>query len=198
MSENERSQIVTPTGRIAFCKNLFTPGGDKDRYSAALIFSEEQDLSDLKKLMYRTAREEGIPEKEIKSKKFKWGVKPADEDSIDKYDFMEEGTRILNASSGFEVEVKGTKKGPDGKMEDLIESDIKAGDFCRFLVSAYCWEFSGKKGVSLNLLGVQKVKDGEAFYARVPSDVYFEEEEFDIDVDEAFDDEEFDEEEASF
>lgn len=181
-AKEERQHLVTPTGRICFIKNLFSPN-NKDKYTATLLLDDSQDLKPLKQLMMKAAREK-FKEADIKSKKFKWGVKTPDEEAIDGYEFFTEETVILNAATRFEVEVKGPKKGPDKKYEDILEGDIKAGDFCRFLVSAYPWEFEKTKGVGLNLLAVQMIKEGEALYQRRPSDEFFDEVELDIDLDE--------------
>lgn len=186
MSE-EKKTLVTPTGRIVFIKNLFEPNS-KGKYTATLLFDKnEQDLKTLKELMLETARSK-FDEKTIKSKKFKWGMKSPDEEAIEDYDFFDEDTVILNTSTKFEIDVKGPNRGPDGKFETLIDGDIKAGDHCRFLISCYAWENNeeGKNfGVSFNIIAVQMVKQGEALYARRPSDDFFGEVEFDVDPDAA-------------
>ncbi len=184
MSE-ERETLVTPSGKILFHKNLFEQN-EKGRFKASLLFNKSQDLKKIKDLMLKAAKEKF--KKEIyQSKKFSWGMKTPDEDGIRDYDFFSEDVMVLNASTKFEVEVKSAKKGPDGKNETLIESDLKAGDICRFLISVYAWEYEDegkKRGVSLNLMAVQKIKDGEALYARIPSDEFFDEVEIDVSTDE--------------
>lgn len=177
MSE-EKKTVVTPTGRIVFLKNLFVPN-DKEKYTCSLLFKDSQDLTELKDLMLVKAREK-FHEKDIKSKKFSWGIKTPDEDAIDKYDFFDKETIVLNAATKFEVDVVGSTKGSDGKYIPLIDGDLKAGDFCRFIVSAYAWEYEGKKGVSLNLNGVQLIKEGEALYARRETTSVFDEVSFDV------------------
>ena len=89
----------------------------------------------------------------------------------------------MDANSTFEIEVKGPNKGPDKKYEDLIEDDIKAGDYCRFIVSPAAFEFTDDitvRGSKFYLAAVQKIKDGEALYSRVPSDDIFADVEFDL------------------
>lgn len=178
MSEEGKKHIVTPTGQICFIKNLFEPNEDGN-YSATLLLNTDQDTKPLKNLMMGAARTK-FDEDVIKSKKFKWGVKKPDSESINQYDFMTDDTLVLNCSTKFPVEVKGPNKGSDGKYETLLDGDLKAGDFCRLLVSAYPWEYKGKTGVSLNLLAVQMIKEGEALYSRRPSDDFFDEAELDV------------------
>jgi hypothetical protein len=183
-NDNEKVSVVTPSGKIVFIKNLFDKN-DKERYVASLILKEDQDLSKIKKMMMDAAKAR-FDEKIYTSKKFKWGMKRPDEEAIEKYDFFDEQTYVVNASTKFDVEVKGINKGPDGKLEELIDGDLKAGDFCRFLISAYAWENTDQgvtRGVSLNLTAVQMVKVGEALYSRVASDSVFGEVELDIEVD---------------
>ena len=182
MSDQERKTEVTPSGKIVFIKNLFEPNEDGKR-TGTLILNKDQNVKGLKNLMLVKAREK-FDEKQIKSPKMQWGLKKPSDESIEQYDFMDEDTLVLNAGTKFEIEVKSKDKGPDGKLEDLIDGDLKAGDFCRFLVSAYCWEYKGKYGVSLNLTAVQFIKEGEALYSRVASDNAFDEVEVDIEVEE--------------
>lgn len=191
MSSEEKKNTVTPTGRIVFHKNLFSPGQDQrgnDKYSASLILDKDAPkIKELQKLMREVALAR-FEEKVVKSKKFKWGMKTPDEDAIEKYEFFNEDVFILNCSTQFPVEVKGNKRMSNGKFEDLIDGDLKAGDHCRFLVSAYAWENKEQgvsRGVSLNLIAVQFVKEGEALYSRVASDDAFGEVEFDVEPEES-------------
>jgi hypothetical protein len=181
---DEKKQVVTPTGRIVFLKNLFEPN-NKEKYTATLLFNDSQDLKRLRSMMLEEARTK-FDEKIINSSKFKWGMKKPDEEAMENFDFFDEETVILNCSTKFPIEVKGTSKGPDGKYEDLIDGDLKAGDYCRFLVSCYAWENTteGKnRGVSFNVSAVQMIKKGEALYQRKPSDDLFAEADIDIEVD---------------
>ena len=185
MSKEVKKLVVTPTGRICFNKHLFVAGGEKNRYSCALVFSSEQDLSKIKNLMMETAKAK-FDEKEIKSAKFSWGIKKVD---VNELEFLNDGDLIMNVDRNGEFqppEVKGNKKGPDGKYEDLIDGDIKAGDYCRLLVSAFAWEYKGKRGVKLNFDAVQFVKTGEAYYSIPTSDSAWDKEELDVEVEEVF------------
>ena len=171
-------KLVTPTGRVCFTKNIFEQNS-KGKFTACLVFNKDQDLSKLKDAMLAAAKAK-FEEKIYTSKKFSWGLKESDAD--DEYEFLQD-KMILNASTKFDIEVKGTNKGPDGKYENLLEDDFKAGDHFRAVVSVYAWEFTDegtKRGVSFNIVALQKIKEGEAFYSRVPSDDIFADVEFDL------------------
>lgn len=189
MSKTKSEKVVTCTGRILFIGNLFEKN-DKGLYKASLLFDKNQEgVKKLQKIMRDTALEK-FDEKIVKSKKFRWGLKGHDEEAIEQYEFFTEDTMILDANSKHDVEVKGSQKGPDGKLETLIEGDIKAGDHCRFIVTPFAWEHDDdgvSRGCKFFLSAVQKIKDGEALYSRVPSDDIFGEAEFDITPEESTD-----------
>lgn len=180
MSETTKQTVVTPTGQIVFTNNVFKPNDD-GKFSATLLLNKSQDVSKLKAIMMEAAKQK-FSEDQIKSKKMNWsGLKVADEDSQETYDFMDDETLILNASTKFEIEVKSSEKDNKGKYIDLVEGDLVAGDYCRFLVSAYPWEYQKKYGVSFNVIAIQKVKDcEEPLYSRPSSDSTFDEAEFDM------------------
>jgi len=182
MSE-ERKTMVSPTGRLAFIKNLFVSGGDKDRFSGALIFDKSQDLKALKAGMLECAKLK-FKEEDIKSKKFSWGVKAVDADD-NKVDFLDGNMLVMNMDRNGTFgppEVYGSNRGPDGKLEKLIDGDLKAGDHARAVISFFAWEYQGKKGVKVNFDGIQFIKADEAFYTAPTSDSYFEETAFDVAV----------------
>lgn len=187
MSDKKQvERLVTPTGKITFIKNLFVSGGDKDRFSGALVLSSDQDTSKLRALMMNAAKEAGFTKDDVTSSKFSFGMKKVD---IKDLDFCNEGDVIVNFDRNGSFgppEVKGVNKGPDGKYEDLIDGDIKAGDYCRVLVSAFGWEYKGKKGVKLNFEAVQFIKEGEAFYSAPTSDSAWDDTTMDVEIPEAF------------
>jgi len=182
MSNDEKVRMVTPTGRIVFHKNLFVSGGEKDRFSAALVFSKDQDVTTIKKLMMDCAKAAGYDKKTVTSPKFAWGLKAVDTKELD---FCNEGDMIINFDRNGSFgppEVKGKNKGPDGKYEDLIDGDIGAGDHCRILISAFAWEYKGKSGVKLNFDAVQFVKKGEPYYSIPTSDDAWDDVAIDVEV----------------
>ena len=180
MSDKKQEvRIVTPTGRVAFIKNLFVKGGEKERYSGALVFSKDQDITSIKNLMMNAAKEAGFTKEDVNHKDFSWGVKTVDTNELD---FCNEGDRIANfdRNGAFGApEVKSSVKGPDGKYEDLQEGDLKAGDHCRVLLSAFGWTYKKRKGVKLNFEAVQFIKSGEAYYSAPTSDSAWDSTEFD-------------------
>lgn len=182
MTTNTEAKIVTPTGRIVFHKNLWEANA-KGKYTAAIVFSEDQETHSqfvaIKNLIEAVAKEKWggkIPKKLMRPIKF--GEDGDYEDG--EYDFLI-GNYVMNAGTKFEVEVFSNEKDCDGNYETIFdEKEFKAGDYARMVVSAYAWEYEAKKGVSLNLCGVQKMGTGEAFYQRKSSQSFFAEEESDF------------------
>lgn len=153
---NPNTIALTPVGRIAFEKHLFE-ADENGKFRAALIIDTDKNMSKVKAICKMAAEEKWgskIPKKLILPYKANH-----DAETIEKYSFME-GNIILNAATKFEVPVF------DRNNEELFKGDLKAGDQCRFAVSAWAWEYKGKFGVSLNLNGVQLIREDEAFYSR--------------------------------
>jgi len=185
MAIKQAPKLVTPTGRIVFLKNLFEPN-NKGKYTCSLLLDKDSSdaMKKLESLMVEAAKAE-FDDKTLASKKFKWGMKTPDEEAIEKYAFMDANKYVLNTSTKFQIPVVGNRKGSDGKFLPLIEGDLKAGDYCRFFVSAFAWEnkIEGvNRGVSFNLLGVQLVKEGEPLYERKDSVDVFSSVAFDMEV----------------
>lgn len=174
MSE-KKEQVVTPTGRITFHKNLFSPD-ENGKYRAALVFSKQQNLKPLRRLIDLAIKEKW-PDK--KPSGLRMPVREEERsEMLEKYPFLEDKL-IMNCATKFEVPVKSTERGPDGELEDVFDGDVKAGDHCRFIVSAYSYDANGNRGVGLNVIGVQWIKEGEAFYERPKVDSVFEGASFD-------------------
>ena len=156
---NERKNIITPVGRLAFNQNLFKVN-DKGRYSVAIVFDKDEDtLKALKPL-------KDLINEQIKDK---WGDKKPSNlhtpmktedraDMLEKYKFMENRV-TLNASNGFEIPVI------DLNNQEMFEGDIKAGDQVRLSISAYAYD-NKVKGVGFNVNAVQFVRKDEPFYSR--------------------------------
>lgn len=190
MSDDKKKEVklVTPTGRICFLRNLFESGGDKNKFSAALILSSQQDKKKLQALMMAAIKEKGFTKADTLAKNSKgeslwsWGMKLVD---LEDLDFCNEGDTIVNFDRNGDFgppEVKGINKGPDGKYENLIDGDIKAGDHCRILVTAFAWSHKKAKGVKFNFNAVQFIKEGEAYYSAPTSDSDWDETEFDVEL----------------
>lgn len=162
MSNNDydlMQKIITPTCRIAFAKNLFKVN-KKGRYSLGVVFEMDaetlKELELLKKLISEHTDNtwpKGAPSN------FHTPLKVEDrEDMLEKYPFMKDMV-VLNASNGFEVPVI------DLHGRDLGDGDITSGDYVKLSISAYAYN-NENKGVGFNINGVQKIKNGEAFYGR--------------------------------
>lgn len=154
MSEAKKV-IVTPVGTLVFEKNLFEVN-KKGKYAAALMFKPEQDLKVIQEICAEAIKE-GFPKG--KPAGLRMPVKKQNsEEVLEKFPFLR-GQFILNASTKFPIQVL------DRNLEEIFKGDLKAGDECRFSISAYTYE-TGNKGVGLNLLGVQKIREGKALFER--------------------------------
>lgn len=152
-------RLVTPEGRLAFCKNLFKVN-DKGRYSVCIVLENTEEnqkalapfaelVEDFKKDQWGDRQPSGLhsPVK-VETRA----------DMIDKYPFMDNKI-VINASNGFEPGVI------DIHGKELFEGDVKAGDHVKISISAYAYD-NKVKGVGFNVNGLQLVKEGEALYGR--------------------------------
>lgn len=152
-----KQTIVSPVGRIAFLKNLFTPN-KKERYQIAVVFDKEDAplLKELKALE-KAAIEEKWGNKVPSGLKSPFKVEKR-EDMLARSPFLAD--RItLNASNGFPIQVI-NKKGIA-----LKDGEIKAGDYVKLAISAFAYS-NETAGVGFNVSGVLLEKEGEAFYGR--------------------------------
>jgi len=155
-NKNQAPVVVTPVGRLVFDKNLFE-ADEKGRFRAALLIEKDADLKKLKEICGLAATEKWgnkVP------KNLKMPIKMENRDEmLSQYPFME-GVYTLNAATKFEVPVQ------NRAGNELFRSDIGNGDYCRFAVSAWAYDANGNVGVGLNLLGVEKLKDGEQIFSK--------------------------------
>lgn len=156
MSE-QKETVVTPVGKLVFDKNLFE-ADENGKFRAALVFDNDTNISQIEKICMEVAKEKwpkGLPsgmKSPIKREKRA--------EMIEKYPFMKNSI-LLNAATKFEVQVL------DRHLNEIFKGDVKAGDMCRFSISAWAFDANGNKGVGLNLLGVQKISDGEPLFNKV-------------------------------
>ena len=147
-------KVLTPEFRVSF-PNVFKPKssfeGQPEKYNCVMLFDKATDISALKK-----AAKLAIAKK--------WGdkvpkglhnpFKDGDEKDYDGY----EGCIYVNASS---IQKPGLV---DANVEPIIsQGDFFAGCYARATVVAYAFENKLKKGVSFDLLNIQKIRDGEPF-----------------------------------
>lgn len=155
-------KVVTPKFRLSF-PELFEPKAFEDqaaKYSIQMLFDKKQDLSQLKNVVKRAAKE-------------KWGDNPPKgivlpfKDGNDKDLDGYQDTIVVGAASKFKPQVV------DQKLEAILTADdIYAGCYARAAINAYAWEYKNpqgkvmKRGVSFNLESVQKLAEGERFVKR--------------------------------
>jgi len=155
------SRVTTPSFVASF-PNLFEASGfegQEPKFSITMLWDKEEDLSALK-----AACEAAIVKK--------WGDKrPANIQMP-----MKDGDEKLDAEGKVRPEYAGKKyaiakakqsdppKVVDLELNPILDkTEVYGGCEMRAAVSAYAWEFAGKKGVSLYLGNVQKTGAGEAF-----------------------------------
>jgi hypothetical protein len=159
MSE-EKTQVKTGIGRLAFSRNLFEVN-DKGRYSIAVVFNKEdkeamRNMEELKTLVKETADAKWPKNK---PSNLNWPLKEENrEEMITKYPFMENAITV-NVSNGFEFPVINKKGKP------VFPNEIKAGDYVQLMVSPYAYD-NKVKGVGLNVDALLLVESGEPFTTR--------------------------------
>lgn len=157
----EIKQVRTPKGRVSFPSVFQKSGmdGAEPKYRVTLIFGKDQDLSELKALATKAARE-------------KWGDKiPANFRSP----FRDGATRKRDDGSFLEgydetkisITATSTRKpgvvGADPKVELHDEEDVYGGCFGRATVTAFAYDKGGNRGVGFGLQNFQKLAEGPAF-----------------------------------
>jgi len=176
-----KEQLMTPKFKVSF-PAVFTPQeyNGKTKYSVTMCFDKGENIDSLKKLVKDCAVEKWgkLP------KPFKSPFRDGDtEKDTEKYPSFE-NTIFVAASSQFQCGLVDQKRQPI-----IDESEFYAGCYARAIVGVYPWEFQGKKGVSFNLINVQKMADGEKLSGRSNASDAFEDivevevsdEEFDMD-----------------
>lgn len=153
----EKIQMVTPKFRVAFA-SLFTPKdrNGKEKYEITMLFDESPKELKAKAIEVLTEAfgAEKI-EKFKKREKVSIPFKDGNTKDLDNYPFFED-TVVAPASSQFQPGLI------DGKRQPILDQeDFYNGCYARAQVSFYTWEFQGKIGVSMNLLNVQKMAEGE-------------------------------------
>lgn len=162
------TEVVTGKVRFSFL-NVFTPkasqNGGEPKYSVTLLIPKS-DTTTKKKIdaAMAAAREsyvarngaQSMPAKPVHTLYDGDGLRPGGEE------FGPEckGCWVITVSS------KADKKPGvyDAFRNDITDpAEVKSGDYGRAHINFFCYNVSGKKGISAGLLGVQKLADGEAF-----------------------------------
>ena len=155
------SRVTTPEFTASFPQLFEASGfeGQDPKFSITMLFDKDEDLSKLK-----AACDAAVAKK--------WG-----NDVPAGIQFpMKDGDGKLDSKGEQRPEYKGKKfaiakakqadqpKVVDNELNPILDKTVVYGGCkMRAAVSAYAWEFAGKRGVSLYLGNVQRTGDGEAF-----------------------------------
>ena len=152
------TRVTTPEVTLSF-PHLFEPDGfegqDK-KHSVSMLFDSEHDLEGLKNVADIAARKkwgDNIPTK------LESPFKSGDDKDPEKYpEYVGKMYVTDKRKAGDPPAVVDNELNPI-----LNRKEIYGGVRARVAVSAYAWEYMGKKGVSFYLGNVQKTADGEPF-----------------------------------
>lgn len=161
--------VRTPLFRADYPK-VFQPDQKYQRYSVNMIFDKDTDVKEFVGKINEVIRANfgANPPASLKKPLKKGMIEKKTGKPVERYDGLING----KAGSKFQPEVVDARK---QKITDPKE--IYAGCYCYAMVELAPHE----DGVSLRLLALQKVKDGEPFYERQSVSAYFDEHEADLD-----------------
>jgi hypothetical protein len=162
--ETEGGQVVTPKARASFVY-AFRPqepdaenGLKESKYSIALLFTEESDLTLLKEAAMAAVTAEWGSDPD------KWPAnlkKPFRDQGEKKFEGYEPGRKFIIATSKYKPEIVG----PSGKpLTD--EAQLYAGCWVRASVNAFTYKTGGNVGVAFGLNNIQKLDDDEPLGGR--------------------------------
>ena len=176
--QDDGLKTITPEGIVCF-PHVWEPhsfeAGKEPNYSLILVFDEDVDLMDLKKICGRAAMrkfsgqfgEEGV-KKMVKSGKIMMPWRDGAEYSSYGEPF-EEGKTFITVKS---------KQAPgivDERAKPILKQmDFYPGCIARASVYAHAFDTMGNKGVTLLLNNVQKTGDGERLSGRQRAEDEFE------------------------
>jgi len=173
------ARVMSPKFRATFIK-VFNPDLETDKYSICMLFDKKEDIGDLKRIVKEAAAEKygnKLP------KGLMLPFKDGDEADTEAYPYFA-GNVVVNASTKFKPGLV------DESVNPIIDqSEFYSGCYGRATLSAYAWEYKGKKGISLNVHNIQKLGDGESLGGAVRAEDEFEsvqtasvEDEFSLDI----------------
>ncbi len=166
------ANVMTPNFRVSY-PSVFKPKKNdlngKDEYSVVALFPKGADLSKLKAAAQTVVTE-------------KWGTDPKKWPQNLRLPFRDQGERAKEDEysgkrvlpSGYEagaifMNLKSTQRPGvvDEKVQDILdESQFYAGCFARATVNFFAYDQKGNRGVSVSLINIQKVKDGDPLSGR--------------------------------
>ena len=157
----EKFVVVSGKCRCSFL-SVFQPKvwdeGTEGKYEGTFIFDSQDDIKDIVstvKAAIKAEHGDNVPDMPMPWKK--------GDDCVDKEGKVRdgyEGKIVIRASSKFQpVIIDQNVK----VIEDLDSDKLQSGDYVKVKLEAYCWEYAGKKGVTLYLKAIQLVEVGERF-----------------------------------
>lgn len=160
-------KALTPMFRVSY-PNIFKPKKNelsgKEEYSLVAVFAPGTDLTVLKKLAQAALVDKWGPDKAKWPTTLKSPFRKCEERKL-RDGTMPEGY----PEGGIFVSMKSAQRPGlvDSEVRDIIEPrEFYAGCYARATVTAFAYDFSGNRGVSLWMQNVQKMKDGEPIAGR--------------------------------
>lgn len=150
------TRVLTPVFRLSFpylFKARIDPKGKKDpMFELVMLFPKAENLEALKTAA-RVAALARWPDAASRPT-LKNPFRDGNEKKLDGY----KDTITVRASSSKQPAIY------DGQRLPITqESLVYAGCYCRATVNAFAYDTDGNRGVSFGILGLQKVRDGQAF-----------------------------------
>ena len=154
--------ILTPVGRVSW-PALAKPD-DNGKYGLTMIFDSEADLKKLKAMVDECIKGEwGSKYKSAqRSLPFKNGNDKTDDEGNVSPEYAD--CTLATMGTKYAVTVLNPAKKPIPTAQ--LEAEVYGGCYCIAQVNAYAWEYTEKgkvmkRGVSLGLMNLMKVRDGE-------------------------------------
>lgn len=150
----EDGTLLTPEFRVSF-PHVFQPNKE-GKFGLSMLFSRDTDFRLL----------EAAVQTLIKEKYPKGAPKGLMLPILDGNDSDREEHKDV-----FYINAKAGKYRPglvDQNRQDIVdENEFYPGCYARATISLYPWEYLGKKGISVNVRNIQKLRDGEPLVGRV-------------------------------
>ena len=170
------ANLITPVGTLSY-PNLWEPragfDGGPAKYSCAVVFAPDTDLTELKRAAIACAKEEWGERAEAMIRNGKLRM-PFRTDGEEKG--YEPGSTFINVRTstapGIVSIIPDPNTGRPMKITD--ESAIYPGAKVKVSLQVFSYDTNGNKGVSFNLANVQKVADGPRLDGRIAADLEFE------------------------
>ena len=138
------SKIITPKFRASFV-NVFEARENlqgKKKYSLVMLFDKEADLSPLRALL----KEVAVDKWGDKLTGIKTPFRDGNEKSYEGYEDKTYATASAMQKPGL----------VDDKLQGIIDpGEFYSGCYARATITAFAWEYMGKKGVSFGLQNIQ-------------------------------------------